>query len=104
MATTRRRFSAVEKASIVKRHLAGKTPISDLCDELRLQPTQIYAWQKQLIDNATVAFENPNRSTKREKSTDGRIAALEAKLRRKDSVMAQLLEEHFELRTKLGTR
>jgi transposase-like protein len=33
MKKTRRSFSSVEKAAIVKRHLVEGVPVSDLCDE-----------------------------------------------------------------------
>jgi len=59
MTRSRRTFTAQEKAAIVLRHLVDKTPVSDLSDEFGLQPTQIYAWQKQLTANAALAFESP---------------------------------------------
>jgi transposase-like protein len=31
----RRSFTAQEKANILRRHLADKVPVSDLCDEYR---------------------------------------------------------------------
>ena len=37
----RRHFSAEQKADVVRRHLVGKTPVSDLADELGVQPNQI---------------------------------------------------------------
>ena len=102
MAKTRRRFTSVEKAAIVRRHLFEKTPISDLCDEHRIQPTQVYTWQKQLLDNASQAFERPKRSSKQEQAREDRIEALEAQLRQKNEVVAQLLDEHFALKKQLG--
>ncbi len=78
MAKTRRHFTSAEKAAIVRRYLVEKTPISDLCDEQRIQPTQVYTWQKQLLDNAAQAFERPERSSKREQAREDRIEAVEA--------------------------
>jgi hypothetical protein len=40
----RRRFDAQQKAQIVRRHLSGKVPISDLADEFGVQPSQIHTW------------------------------------------------------------
>ena len=53
----RRSFSAEQKVAIVKRHLVEGVPISDLCDEYQILPTQVYQWQKQLFENGAVAFE-----------------------------------------------
>ena len=59
MKKTRRSFSSSELAAIVKRHLGDGVPVSDLCDEYQLQPTQISSWQKHLFDNVALAFERP---------------------------------------------
>ena len=98
MTRTRRRFDPKEKAAIVRRHLVDKTPISDLCDELGIQPTQIYTWQKQLLDNAAQAFERPGRKSKQETAKDRKIEALEASIERKNEVVAELLQEHLQLK------
>ena len=67
-----RRFGAEKKAQIVRRHLADKVPVSDLADEFGVQPSQIYAWVKQVLDQAeTYAIDvdtgtmiNPDQSRK----------------------------------------
>ena len=56
MTRSRRTFTAKEKAAVVKHYMVNKIPVSNLCDELGLQPTQIFQWQKQLFDNAHAAF------------------------------------------------
>ena len=98
----RRRFTSEEKAAIVRRHLVDKVPVSDLCDELGLQPTQIYTWQKQLFENAALAFERPGRKTKQTDAKDRKIEALRAKLQQKNEVVSELLEEHVQLKKELG--
>ena len=98
----RRHFSAQEKAAIVKRHVIDRVPVSDLCDEFGLQPTQIYNWQKQLFDNAAAAFERPGSKSKLDDAKDRQIAALQAKIQHKNEVVAELLEEHVQLKKELG--
>ncbi len=102
MTRSRRTFTAQEKAAVVKRYLVDKTPVSDLCDELELQPTQIYAWQKQLFDNAGAAFAKPGRKPKVDDAKDKKIEALEAKIQLKNEVVAELLQEHVQLKKELG--
>ena len=102
MKKTRRSFSSSEKGAIVKRHLVDGVPVSDLCDEYQLQPTQIYSWQKQLFDNAALAFERPGRRSKQQDAQQRKIAALEAKVVLKNEVVAELLEEHVQLKKELG--
>lgn len=102
MKKTRRSFSSAEKAAIVKRHLVDSVPVSDLCDEYQLQPTQIYAWQKQLFDNADAAFERPGRRSQQQDAQQRKIDALEVKLQLKNEVVAELLQEHVQLKKELG--
>ena len=53
---TRRQFLAERKAEVVRRRLVGKEAVSDLADELQVQPTQIHLWIKQVLDQAEAAF------------------------------------------------
>ena len=102
MTKRRRHFTAQEKAAFVRRHLVDRVPISALCDEFGLQPTQIYNWQKQLFANGAAAFERPGRKAKQHDGKDGKIAALEAKIQQKNEVVAELLAEHVQLKKELG--
>ncbi len=103
MTRSRRRFEDSEKAAVVRRHLIDKVPVSDLCEELGLQPTQIYQWQKQLFENGAAAFQKPARKTKKQADAkDRKIESLEAKIQQKNEVVAELLEEHVQLKKELG--
>jgi transposase-like protein len=101
----RKHLTPEQKMSILRRHLLEDTPISDLCDEFGIHSTQYYTWQKQLFENGTLAFERrPNGANRRRKEEAGarRIAELEAKLQKKNEVVAELLEEHVQLKKSLG--
>ena len=104
----RRHFTGQEKVAILRRHLVEKVPVSQLCDEHRLQPTLFYRWQKDWFEQGAVVFDTPksrgrNGSAKRgEDAAAKRIAALENKLRRKDEVLGELMEEHVALKKSLG--
>ena len=98
----RRHFSATEKVAILKRHLLDKVPVSDLCDELGLYPNQVYAWLKEFFENGHAAFDNGRKSKAVEDANHDKIERLEAKLQRKASVLAELMEEHVLLKKVLG--
>jgi transposase len=103
MTQSRRHFTAQEKVAILRRHLLEKTPISDLCDQLGLNPTLFYRWQKEFFENGTAAFENTGRRRQAaDDAKDRKIAALEDKLQRKNEVLAELMEEHVQLKKELG--
>ena len=57
MKKQRKHCTPEEKVAILRRHLLEKEPISDLCDELGLQPTVFYRWQKEFFENGAAAFE-----------------------------------------------
>ncbi len=95
MSTTRRRFGTDQKATILKRYLVDKVPISDLCDEYGIKPNQIYAWQKILFDHAETAFQQAGgRAASKVSAQEDKIARLENKLQQKNEVIAELMEEN----------
>jgi len=100
MRKPRKNYSASEKVAILRRHLIDRVPVSDLCDEYQLQPTPFYTWQKLFFENGSAAFESKYRSAE----TDNLriIAALREKLQRKNEVVAELMEEHIQLKKELG--
>ena len=101
--TTRRIYEADEKVRIVRRHLLDGVAVSDLCDELGIKPTQYYAWQKQLFENGGLAFQRRNGKSRQQPNRElKKIAALEEKLRKRDEVVAELLQEHVQLKKELG--
>ncbi len=101
----RKQLTPEQKLSIVRRHLLEKVPISDLCDEFGIHPTQYYNWQKQLFENGTSAFERRTNSANQRRQEDAaakKIAQFEVKLQKKNEVVAELLEEHVQLKKALG--
>jgi transposase len=98
----RRHFADHEKVAILKRHLLDKVPVSDLCDELDLYPNQFYDWLKKFFENGHLAFANGRKSRTVEDTQQAKIQKLEAKLARKNEVMAELMEAHTELKKSLG--
>jgi transposase-like protein len=100
MKKSRKHYSPAEKVAVLRRHLLENEPISKLCDELGLQPTVFYRWQKEFFENGAAAFEQkarPNHSSDQE-----RIGYLEKKIQTKDEVLAELMAEHMALKKRLG--
>jgi transposase len=97
---TRKHYTGEEKVAILRRHLLEKEPVSTLCDELGLQPTVFYRWQKEFFENGAAAFQAKGRSG--HQAEQERIAYLEKKIQRKDEVLAELMGEHIALKKELG--
>lgn len=94
MSRARRHFSAEQKAQIIRRHLAGKEPVSRLADELQIQPGLIHLWVNQVLTQAERAFERSPGNGRIEHVKDRRIEQLEAKLVQKNEVIAELMEDN----------
>lgn len=103
---TRRNHTSEQKATLLKRHHLEKIPVSNLCDEHKLQPSVFYTWQRQLFENAAAVFDGSKKETTgpstREQALEGRIAQLETKLAMKDAVIAEISEEYVKLKKELG--
>ena len=56
MGKERKHYTAEEKVAILRRHLLDKVPVSNLCEELGLQPTVFYRWQKEYFENGAAAL------------------------------------------------
>ena len=84
----------------IGRLLLEQEPVSKVCDELGLQPTVLYRWQKELFENGAVAFQTKARSD--HQAEKERIEFLEKKMQRKDEVLAELMSEHIALKKELG--
>lgn len=101
---TRRHHTTEQKVALLKRHLVDKVPVSDLCNDEELQPSLFYTWQRQLFENLAGAFTTPASEgpSKREKELLARTKELEAKLAKKDHVIAEVTAELVTVKKELG--
>ena len=104
-ARTRRQFTVEQKVALLRRHLVDKTPVSEICNEEGLQPSLLYQWLRQVHDNlggALVAAAPAPEPSKREREQATKIAYLEARLAKKDGVIAEISAEYVQLKKELG--
>lgn len=97
----RRHYTPEQKAALLQRHLEDKVPVSEICNEEKLQPSVFYGWFKTLLANAPTALASP-RGSSHEKKLQQRIDALEEKVRKKDEVIAEISEEFVRAKKALG--
>ncbi|MBK8229377.1 MAG: transposase [Candidatus Eisenbacteria bacterium] len=108
----RRKFTAEEKAAMLRRHLVDKVPVSDLCEEYRIQPSLFYLWLRQAMENLSGVFQSGplgGQVSPKEAALKKRISVLEetvtnreAKLAKKDRVIAEISAEYVQLKNELG--
>ena len=102
MNSERRHLSPQEKVAVLKRHLLEGVPVSTVCDQLGIAPTLFYRWQKEFFENGHTAFENGRKAKAVEDAKDQKILQLQAKLQRKNEVMAELMEALTEEKKRNG--
>jgi transposase len=101
----RKNLTPQQKLAIVREHLLEKVPVSEVCDKHGISPVNFYNWQKLLFENGTVAFErktNAANQRRQDNAQQQKINQLEARLQQKNEVIAELLEEHVQLKKANG--
>ncbi|MEO5352531.1 MAG: transposase [Magnetococcus sp. XQGC-1] len=96
----RKYHSPQEKTAILREHLINGVPVSDLCDQNGVQPSMFYRWQKAAFEGMESVFESrrDSESAKLRKQ----VEELQAKLAKKDMVIAQITEDYVTLKKSLG--
>lgn len=102
MSRQRRRFEAAEKVKIIREHLVDKRPLSEVCDQYGIAPTQFYQWQKQFFEQGTAVFEPRKITVSKEYELEAKVKKLTRKLTQKDEVIAEIMASHVELKKSLG--
>jgi len=95
---SRKKYSAEQKVLILREHFEKNIAVPDLCEKYRIHPNLFYRWKKELFEKAVDQFSRKNSKTK-EKS---KVHDLEATLKGRNEVIAELLEENLKLKKLSG--
>jgi transposase len=75
---TRRRFTAEFKAKVALEAIQGHQTVAELATKHQIHPTQIAAWKREAVEKLAKVFDE--KGSEREKTRDGEIARLHAKI------------------------
>jgi transposase-like protein len=100
MSKKRKQSTAAEKITILRKHLLEGVPVSEICEEYELQPSVFYRWQKTLFEQGAQLFQG--RPDKKASQQQQQIEQLNQKLRKKDEVLAEVMEEYVSLKKSSG--
>lgn len=97
MPSEKRKHSAEFKVKILREHLEQQVPIGKLCEQYNLHPNLIYLWKKELFSGALEAF-----SKRKNTREDEKLTRLEEKLKDKDSLISEIIEDNLKLKKSLN--
>ena len=103
----RKPYTAEEKLAIVKEHLVGKQPVSEVCERYGIVPSLFYKWQQALFEHGAAALEKKNgahkqRETRQVQKLQHELEKTREKLANKHEVLSELMSEHIALKKSLG--
>ena len=98
----RRSFTAQQKANAVRRHLKDHVPVSQIANDLNVQPTMVHNWINAVLAQAEHAFDSPRSAKAKASKQEATIQQLREKLDSKNEVIAELMEENIRSKKENG--
>ena len=98
MKTEKRKFTAEFKVRVLRENLENQIPLGKICEQYNISPSLFYLWKKELFSGALETFSKK----KNIKSDQGKIIRLEEKLKDKDSLISEIVEDNLRLKKKLN--
>ena len=106
MADKGKRYTAEEKVKILREHLENQVPVGQLSEQYGVHPNAIYLWKKEFFEKAALIFSSPSAGGKKDKHQEmkaqEKIERLEAKLKAKDSLISEIVEDNVRLKKNLS--
>lgn len=97
---SKKRFTNSQKVEILREHLENNKSVSELAEQYEIQPSQIYQWKKQLFEGALETFSGSHKKRKKKESKE--TQRLKEKLREKESIIAEIVEDNIRLKKNLN--
>ena len=92
----RKHVSPEQKVMILRELLENKVPLSELSEKYQVHPNVLHRWKKELFEGAVEIFSRKRRKqSQAEARTTERLAE---KLRQKDKLIAELVQDNIELK------
>jgi transposase-like protein len=84
------------KVKIVREYLENQVSISILSEQYKINPNLIYKWKKDLFEGASEIF--TRKQVEIDRKSETKIKLLEEKIRHKDSLISELVEDNVKLK------
>jgi transposase-like protein len=96
----RKYYTPEQKVKIIREHLENQVPLSELSEKYQVHMNDLYRWKKQLFEGAAQIFlsKQAGKVSPEEKENE----RLKEKLKAKDQLISELVEENISLKKKLN--
>jgi len=98
----RKRLTAEQKAQILRELLDNQESMSVLSEKYHIHPNDVYRWKKQLFEGAAAILVNKKVGKKPIAVENEKIKKLEEKLRYKDQIITELVEDNISLKKSIN--
>jgi transposase-like protein len=96
----RKHVSPQQKVLILREHLENQVPLSELSEKHQIHINILYRWKKELFEGASEIF---TRKQSKQSAAEGReVERLSRKVRDKDKLIAELVQDNIELKKSLN--
>ena len=100
MEDKKKRYSPEQKMLILREYLENDVAISTLSERYGVNPNLIYNWKKELFEQGVSIFSG--HKGKHEGQEKEKILRLETKLRDKDALISEIIEDNIRLKKKMS--
>ena len=98
----RKHLTPEQKIIILRELLENQIPISQLADKYQVHVNDIYRWKKQLFEGATLTLKSKAGKSKLSSPLGKKIELLEKKLKMRDEVISEIVQENIELKKNIN--
>lgn len=94
----RKHLTPEQKIIILRELLENQVPISQLAEKYHIHINDIYRWKKQLFEGGAIILKSKAGKPKQSSIQERKIGQLEKKLKQRDEVISEIVQENIELK------
>lgn len=98
----RKHLTSEQKAQLLRELLDNQESMSVLSEKYNVHPNDIYRWKKQLFEGAALLLVNKKTLKKPLTLENEKIKKLEEKLRYKDQIITELVQDNISLKKSIN--